>query len=744
MKLISVIVPAYNIEKYISRCLDSIIAQTYRELEIIAVDDGSTDGTGAILDDYAAKDERIHVIHQDNKGLSGARNSALEIAKGDYIGYVDGDDYIEPDMYEKMLSVCEENDAEMAITAYRQVGEGIKNRKFSGRKIVLSRDEALDIYICDNREFSIYNSVWSRLYKREIVDGARFPLGKNSEDIIYTTKAMCALNKCVYIDNPLYNYMAARPDSIMNVRLHDRRLNDEIPFLKEQLEIFRDKAGEELYQKSVYHYYRRLLFYYTDFKDRRMKDSASAIADAIKEDIPLIEKIYALPFVSRGDKKRMDLFLKSPGKYYMAGKTYEETVIPLRNTPEGAPPLISLIGNTAFYLGVVLEILIMFLDKADYINPYEGWMFRITFLLFFVKVVCTKYSLKEYVAMILLVGLAFISYRINTRDELVRFAVFLFAMKNIDLKNVLRWVFRLSVLAMVLLAILSLTGLLGDVVEQYEGYGFKEGSTRLCLGLGSSNAFAIMIWALMLLAIYLYHDRMKWQHYAFMTLLSVFIYVTTLTRTTLAVMLLTVVAAFVMQYFKKLQKNKLIYALGIVLILAFVGFSVWAACVSDWHEFLSPEVARINDFLTGRIEVLSRFTDGGGHISNWTAFSAPEHDRYFDMGYVRLFYWYGIIPASVMILLVILSVIESYRRNDYMGFVMIMMMSVFTVIEAHIVSVYIARNYMIFLMGAYLISLLGNRCGTRRIAADKGHDHSHKVEYHVSDEYFWRAYKQII
>ena len=113
-------------------------------------------------------------------------------------------------------------------------------------------------------------------------------------------------------------------------------------------------------------------------------------------------------------------------------------------------------------------------------------------------------------------GLAFISYRINTRDELVRFAVFLFAMKNIDLKNVLRWVLRLSVFAMALLAILSLTGILGDVVEQYEGYGFKKGSTRLCLGLGSSNAFAIMIWALMLLVIYLYHERLKWQHYVFM------------------------------------------------------------------------------------------------------------------------------------------------------------------------------------------------------------------------------------
>ena len=96
MNRISVIVPAYNIENYISKCLDSILAQTYRDLEIITVDDGSSDRTGQILDEYAKKDDRIKVIHQKNKGLSGARNSALKVATGDYIGYVDGDDHIEP------------------------------------------------------------------------------------------------------------------------------------------------------------------------------------------------------------------------------------------------------------------------------------------------------------------------------------------------------------------------------------------------------------------------------------------------------------------------------------------------------------------------------------------------------------------------------------------------------------------------------------------------------------------------
>ena len=729
MKLISVIVPAYNIENYIQGCMDSILSQTYGNLEIIAVDDGSTDNTGKILDEYARKDQRIRVIHQENKGLSGARNAALEIARGEYIGYVDGDDRIRPEMYETMITECEKNNAEMAITAYAQIGENAEQTDCTGDVIPMQRDDALDAYICDNRSFNIYNSVWSRLYKADIVRDLRFPVGRNSEDIIYTTTAMCRMKKCVFIDRPMYEYTVGRPDSIMNVKLHERRFGDEIPFLKEQLEIFKANAEPLLYEKAVYHYCRRLLFYFTDFKNRKMKESARGIAEVLDEDRELIDEIYKKPFVATGDKKRMDLFLKSPRAYYILGRIYEDTVIPLRFVPKDANKIVSLVGNVCFYLGLFMELLLLLLDKAAYINPHEGWMFRVSFVLFLIKVICTKYSFKEYILMGGLWLLAFISYRLNTRDELVRFAVFLTAMKNIDLRHALKCVFKSSVFIMILLAMLSLFGILGDVFERYVGYGFKEGTKRLCLGLGSSNAFAIMIWALMLLRIYLYHERMKWQHYMILTLMSFAVYFLTLTRTTLAVMLLSLIAAFVMQNVKPLQSSRIVYILGGLLILAFVGFSVWSACVSDWHEFLSPTVFKINDFLTGRIENISRFEDGGGHISNWSLFSYPWCDDYFDMGYVRLYFWYGIIPASVCILLILYTIYRCYAKRDYMGFVMIMMFGLFTVVEAHIISVYIARNYLMFLMGSYLFAW-------RRTNRSKG-------GLLDTEEYLWGCLKRI-
>ncbi|MCR5596395.1 MAG: hypothetical protein K6G12_11135, partial [Lachnospiraceae bacterium] len=419
-----------------------------------------------------------------------------------------------------------------------------------------------------------------------------------------------------------------------------------------------------------------------------------------------VEKVYDNDFVPTGDKKRMELFLKSQVGYYLFSKMYEEAVVPLKQVPDGAIPKIARIGNVCFYLGVLIEVIIMFLGKAQFTNPYEGLMFRIPFVLFAIKVLCTRYSWRDIIAMVIVGGVAVISYLTNTKDELVRFAVFLFAMKDINLKNVLIWVYKLSVAFMILLALLSMTGILGTVFERYEGYGFKEGRWRLCLGVGNSNSLAVMIWALMLLGIYLYHEKMRWVHYLILTVLSVAVYYTTLTRTTLAVMILTVLGAFILQNCKAVRESKHIYFLGGILILAFLGFSIWSACVSDWHEFMDPEVVKISNLLTGRIESLSRFTDGGGHISNWTYFSAPEHDRYFDMGYVRFFYWYGIIPGALAIILVLSSIRESYKRHDYMGFLMIMMFGLFTVVEAHIVSVYIARNYLLFLIGGYLVTML--------------------------------------
>ncbi len=331
-KLISVIVTAYNIKEYLPRCLDSLLRQTYKNLEVIVVDDGSTDGTAAICDEYAAKNKRINVIHKENGGPSAARNAGVAIAKGEYIGYVDGDDWTEPEMYEHMLDACIGNSAEIAICTYRQVGKGGEEIYPTGDVAVLSQEEALEIYISGHPQYHIYHSVWSKLFKREVIQDIVFPEGRKSEDIMYTTWAMTKASKCVFLDTPYYNYMMDREDSIMNTGLGERRFGDEIPFWKEQASYLAEQGMCELSRKALYQFYRKMLFYYIDFKDLKMKEAADELVALLKNEKKQISEIYANTFVAKGDKVRMKVFLLSPGIYYGIVKLYDKFIIPLRQS----------------------------------------------------------------------------------------------------------------------------------------------------------------------------------------------------------------------------------------------------------------------------------------------------------------------------------------------------------------------------------------------------------------------------
>lgn len=344
--LISVIVPAYNIEKYIGKCLDSILNQTYRNLEIIVVDDGSKDDTGVIIDGYSKKDNRFRIIHQENRGLSGARNSALMIATGEYIGYVDGDDSISPDMYEKMLNACIDNDAELAVCGYDCVDEDgflldegsesslhLSNPDDSQNAVhVLPRLEALKTYLSDDKPYHIYNSVWSKLFKRSIVEGIEFPEGHNSEDIMYTAKALVNCNTCVFVDAPLYHYVQSRPDSIMNVseKLAERRFRDELPFWEEQIELFKASDLPEIAKLARYYLTRRELFYYVDFRDRKMKDAADHLARMLQDNKEIVLNNFNEMNGPKGDQLRLKTFMKSPGLYYVLNKLYEKTIVTIK------------------------------------------------------------------------------------------------------------------------------------------------------------------------------------------------------------------------------------------------------------------------------------------------------------------------------------------------------------------------------------------------------------------------------
>lgn len=336
--MISIIVPAYNVEQYLGRCLDSILGQTYTDLEILVVDDGSTDRTSSIADEYAQKEDRIKVIHQENRGVSAARNAALKAATGDYIGCVDSDDRITPHMFERMLGVIEENGLDMAICAYKSVDADDApdadpiSTTTTGKTHLLSKEETLDIYVNDDRDFHIYHSVWSRLVRRDILEGLEFPEGEESEEIVYTAKAIYRCKKIAFIDEPLYIYSKNRSSSIMNSkeRLSKRRFDEELPHWKEQIAFFREVKYDDLADRAEYQLFRRKLFYYMEFRQLKMPEAAKKLANQVKDEKDLIETIYQKSFAKSGDRSRIKLFLFSPNLYYLINSLYDRLIVPLR------------------------------------------------------------------------------------------------------------------------------------------------------------------------------------------------------------------------------------------------------------------------------------------------------------------------------------------------------------------------------------------------------------------------------
>lgn len=212
-ELLSVIVPVYNVEQYLPRCVDSILAQTYPNLEIILVDDGAQDASGKICDDYAARDPRIRVIHKENGGLSSARNAGLDAARGEYLAFVDSDDWIEPDAYEAMLALARKY-GEKLVCAGRYDVDGRTGQRQLGlcpqkEERITGEEMAGRIFLWDGCD----SSACDKLYHRSLFRELRYPEGKVCEDVPVTYRIALQAEQVVLCDKPFYNYFH-RPDSI--------------------------------------------------------------------------------------------------------------------------------------------------------------------------------------------------------------------------------------------------------------------------------------------------------------------------------------------------------------------------------------------------------------------------------------------------------------------------------------------------------------------------------------------------
>lgn len=214
MTLITVIVPVYNVEPYLRQCLDSVVNQTYQNIEIILVDDGSPDHCGEICDEYARNDSRIIVIHQENAGLSAARNAALDIARGEYFMFVDSDDWVEPTFCEKALEMVLDNQVGMAIFGFQQRFLNGSIPKIANRSRIIDNTEAIRHNIlCD--EYSFGNAVWNKIFHRRLFQNLRFPLGMIYEDMGTIYKLIHRASR-LYVSNTIFLYNYRRRKNSLN------------------------------------------------------------------------------------------------------------------------------------------------------------------------------------------------------------------------------------------------------------------------------------------------------------------------------------------------------------------------------------------------------------------------------------------------------------------------------------------------------------------------------------------------
>lgn len=246
-ELISVIIPCFNVEKYIDRCMESVLNQTYQNLEIILVDDGSTDGTGKICDLYSQADERIRVIHKRNGGLSSARNAGLEVAAGTYIGFVDSDDWIEHDFYSYLYDLIVRYQADIAQCAYFLTDGNAKSLVVDEEIRKVSQSDLMNIFFRTKGEDS-NSSVWNRLYKHEIVKGVVFPEGYVNEDVYYSYFVFLKTCSAVISNQPKYNYFI-NGNGITRGALRKQDLS--LYYVWDQIIEDAKKCNHEYYEKAV-------------------------------------------------------------------------------------------------------------------------------------------------------------------------------------------------------------------------------------------------------------------------------------------------------------------------------------------------------------------------------------------------------------------------------------------------------------------------------------------------------------
>lgn len=293
--LISVIVPIYNVEKYLKQCIESIINQTYKNIEILLIDDGSTDNCGKICDEYEKKYNKIKVFHKENGGLSDARNYGIERANGDYITFIDSDDNVTDDYVEYLYNLICKYDAKMSIASYSVVShEKVIDLSKGFKEELLTTEEALRRMLSE-KGFTVSSA--SKMFKKEILDDIRFPYGKLCEDNGTIYKAIMKCDKIPYGNKSIYNYYK-RENSIMTSKFNKGRLD--------LLEMVDNMSSD-------------IIAVYPDLKDTVEKKQITSRFSILRQ--MLVEKLNE---EEKNIERNIEKYVKDRKKEILKGKQYDK------------------------------------------------------------------------------------------------------------------------------------------------------------------------------------------------------------------------------------------------------------------------------------------------------------------------------------------------------------------------------------------------------------------------------------
>lgn len=249
--LISVIIPVYNVEHYLVQCLESVVCQTYQNMEIILIDDGSTDSSGSLCDQWAEKDGRIKVVHKENEGLSSARNDGLRVATGEYVAWVDSDDYISADFLEKLYKLLTNHNADMSMCNY--YGVYCDEITFDGKTRIPDEEFTGKQFMEAAYQTGFFMPAWNKLAKRKAYHNVIYPVGKHFEDSAVLRKLVMNCKKIVTTNEPLY-YYRRRKNSILSsldsVELAEKYLEDYCAWLLDDIAVYREQ-GEDVLEAAA-------------------------------------------------------------------------------------------------------------------------------------------------------------------------------------------------------------------------------------------------------------------------------------------------------------------------------------------------------------------------------------------------------------------------------------------------------------------------------------------------------------